>query len=636
MTMTAGGTPMRPARRLRDERGIALLTTLLVALAVSAIAIAAAMMTLNANLIGKNSERSATLDAVALAGLEEARSRINATPTLVPLGGYATLETNTTVKDASNAAIPKVIRTTYVGPTGITTGQYGVFASIISVAQDSFGNRVVRRLEVNQESFARFAYFTNQERDTTGGTIVFGGGDVLTGPVFSNDTIRISTALNPSVTFKSEVKTARIITNSGNASFTQPPQTGVRAIAMPTVADLNRLDSLAQVGATRFVGFTTGQPAEAVTRIEFLTFPVNGNPTGFFRVYQATNSAAGAAWATASLPAGNLRVSPNCGDFQLVAGNPRFLPAVSHTTGSAAPHNHNTTSTSANEDSSLTRTGSIAGGPASRCFLGGTPWLVSATGDSTFVANDANGAWVQAPSSIRALTGAYPDITARPDKDYLFPIDRNINSNFKGVVYVAGKVIVSGVVHGRVTVAAGSHIIIGDDVVYFQAPATRDCTTGDMLGLFAGGNVVVANNTINAPQTTNNQDSQNGPPGTQTFRSYDETRDETIDGVILTLNSFGAEDNGSGSNAAEPCNIGGSTAWGRGCLVIYGGVIMGRRSPVGTTRGTGDLKRDTYDACGATDPPPYFPTTGRYAKNRFYDMDPTTFNVAGWYSANQH
>ena len=80
------------ARLSRDERGIALLTTLLVAFAVSAIAISAAMMTLNANLIGKNSERAAVVDAAALAGLEEARSRLNTTRALYPTAGFTTLE----------------------------------------------------------------------------------------------------------------------------------------------------------------------------------------------------------------------------------------------------------------------------------------------------------------------------------------------------------------------------------------------------------------------------------------------------------------------------------------------------------------------------------------------------------------
>jgi hypothetical protein len=34
-------------------------------------------------------------------------------------------------------------------------------------------------------------------------------------------------------------------------------------------------------------------------------------------------------------------------------------------------------------------------------------------------------------------------------------------------------------------------------------------------------------------------------------------------------------------------------------------------------------------------PPPYFPTTGRYLKNRYYEIDPVGFTVAGWFAANQ-
>jgi hypothetical protein len=34
-------------------------------------------------------------------------------------------------------------------------------------------------------------------------------------------------------------------------------------------------------------------------------------------------------------------------------------------------------------------------------------------------------------------------------------------------------------------------------------------------------------------------------------------------------------------------------------------------------------------------PPPYFPTTERYFKNRYYEIDPVRFSVAGWFAANQ-
>ena len=71
---------MSRSRKVRNERGIALITVLLVALAVSGIALAAAMWTLNATLITKSGDRTATLNDIALAGLEEGRSQLNANP----------------------------------------------------------------------------------------------------------------------------------------------------------------------------------------------------------------------------------------------------------------------------------------------------------------------------------------------------------------------------------------------------------------------------------------------------------------------------------------------------------------------------------------------------------------------------
>ncbi|HQR19056.1 MAG TPA: hypothetical protein PK948_11820, partial [Gemmatimonadales bacterium] len=119
---------------VRNRRGVALITVMLVAFAASAIALAAVMMTLNANLVAKNTERVSVVDAAAIAGLEEARSRLNGTRGLYPNNGYVTLENNVPVKDAFNAAIPTVTRFIYFGPCGITSGQYGVVGSIITVA----------------------------------------------------------------------------------------------------------------------------------------------------------------------------------------------------------------------------------------------------------------------------------------------------------------------------------------------------------------------------------------------------------------------------------------------------------------------------------------------------------------------
>ena len=71
----------------------------------------------------------------------------------------------------------------------MTFGQYGVFGSIVSIAQDPQGNRVIRRGEVFQESFSKYAYFTTIE-----GSIVFANGDQIQGPVHSNDNITINSS----------------------------------------------------------------------------------------------------------------------------------------------------------------------------------------------------------------------------------------------------------------------------------------------------------------------------------------------------------------------------------------------------------------------------------------------------------
>jgi Tfp pilus assembly protein PilX len=630
---------------LRDRRGIALITTLLVSFAVSAIALAAVMMTLNATLVGKNSERASTVDAAALSGLEEARSRVNGNRALYPVSGYTTLESNVPVKDANNVVIPNLTRSTYVGPSGITTGQYGIVGSIISLTRDAFNNKVVRRLEINQESFSKFSYMTDIEKDTLGTVLSFLNNDQVRGPVHTNDTIRIAST---GATFYDQVTSAvSSMIGQSYGTFAKPPQLSVARIPMPTVADLNRLDSLAQVGNSRFTGSTAGDGGEARTRIQFLTIDVgvaNGGVQGFFRVYQGLDET----FVSASLPitstvtGGYLELSRNCGDSTGIVA-PIFLAAQYHDTTSSVAHKHGIIGTTnankiARRDASLTP----AAGLTTRCYLGGDSVLTKPGAGANWLiaANQPDGgAWVQAPSSIQTSLAALGTvITNRPDRNYLFPLSRAWNPNFKGVIYVAGKVILDGVIHGRVTVAASGSIIFGDDVTYYQNPATRDCTSGDIAGYFSGQSIIVSNNTMNASQTLNTDGSQIASPA-GTFRSYSLTKDETIHGFFLTLKTFGAESYGVGSNNAEVCSTGGTSTVGRGCLNTYGGLIQKNRGAVTQTvagGGTGYAKRYQYDACGATDPPPYFPTTGFFVKNRFYEMDPTRFNVAGWYAANQN
>ncbi|MGQ0703301.1 MAG: hypothetical protein ACT4PM_09250, partial [Gemmatimonadales bacterium] len=284
---------------MRNERGIALVTVLLLAFALSALSLGAAMMASNSTLVRRYNERLAIVNDAALAGLEEGRSRLNGTPSLWPDSNYVTLENGVAVYDANGTVIPGITRWTWAGPSGNSTGQYGIFGSIISQVVDNTNIRVVRRLEVNQESFAKYAYFTTIE-----GAIYFGGGDQIFGPVHSNDRIQIHSS---GARFWDVVRTAQYISNPQYGTFDVGYQENVNPIGMPTTADLQALKAYAQTGNTYFTGYSSGLEGEARTRVEFVPVDLNGDgditdeDEGFIKVYQGQGISS-SPWVTASRP----------------------------------------------------------------------------------------------------------------------------------------------------------------------------------------------------------------------------------------------------------------------------------------------------------------------------------------------
>ena len=615
---------MSRARIARDERGIALVTVLLVAFAVSGIALAAAMWILNAGLITRSGERNSTLHDIAVGGLEEGRSQINGNPALYPAVNFNTLENNVTVTDASGATVPNVTRSTYVGPDGLLGGQYGVFGTIISVVQDNFGNQAVRRLQINQESFAKFAYFTNVE-----GAIQFANNDQIRGPVHSND--RINIAATGATFFDSLTTSANSINGQPNGTFPGPaPRLNAAVIPMPTVAAFAALQVRANNAGMSFASNNLGNtPGEASLRLEFVSIDLNGDldstdaGEGFVRIYQDNVRP----WYVSGTITGNpgpnndIRRSPNCGAAipggAGVGTNGRFRTAADTNPAGAQ----------------IAAATNLLSHANRRCYLGGDPRLTALAWPLVNAADWAVvvGTWpvnqrgwrprpvgMGAPTTIAAFM-------ARPDNLYLWPISREYNPLWEGVIYVAGRVAVSGVVNGRVTVAAPNNIIVGDDLRMAIDPgsaAAADCAM--IAGLFSGDSIMVSNNTLNASQQIN---------GAGAWRLYDETTQEDIHATLLTLDIFGAENYAAGPNNAQLC---GATPSGRGCLNLSGGVIQNNRGAVGLTDGTGYIKRYSYNTCSSSDPPPYFPTTGRFVRNRIYELDPKGFNVAAWFAANQN
>jgi hypothetical protein len=577
-----------------DERGIALMVVLLVVVAVAAIVGGAALLSSGTALIGKNDARQSVLETAADAGLEEARSAINGNRALYPPpdSGFGVLEAGATVYAADGSAIPNVKRWLYVGPSGVTSGQYGVFGSIVSVTEDAQGDRIVRRADVNQESFSKYAYFTTQE-----GQIQFANGDQIFGPVHSDDDLHIAPS---GATFFGPVSTAKTIVGRANGIYKQGFKEHAPNIPMPTTADLAKLKAQAIIGNTAITSTLLGNAGQATTRIEFVALDLNTDgdssdaDEGFMKVYQVT-SAANAFWVVADTntwTTNGLRTSPNCGHVDPTG----FKTFERHTATTGAD-----AKAVAPGDTTKNR----------RCYLGGADILNS---PAVFQSSDSRGNWLPWVGPVDPRLSL---VGHSADAQYLWPITRALNPNFKGVVYVDGKVAVSGRLRGRLTLAATDNIIIADDITYVTNPGAVNCA--DILGLFSGQDVVVADNLINDPIPW-----ISGQPAAH----WDPVFDESIDGFILALGSFTAQNYSQGSKTAEPCAV---KKAGRGCLNVAGGIIQNARGAVGFTSGEGYVKRYSYDQCGASDPPPYFPTTGHFVPGHSYEVDATGFNIAAYW-----
>ncbi len=579
--------------RLQNRPGIALVVTLLVLIAVAAISATAATLSMNTQLVNRSEQQQGLLSDIALAGLEVARADLNGGADSVPDTGYVTLESNAVVRDASGHVIPGVTRSVYAGPRGVIRGQYGVYASIVSIARSGGGEEVVRRSDLRQESFAKYAYFTDVEPSN----ISFGGGDQIYGPVHTNDYLKVYSS---GATFHGTVTTAKTVQGSHYGHFDKGYDEGVARIEMPTTEDLNRLQTLATSGHMNFTGSTSGPSGQSTLRLQFVALDVNGdgNATdddeGFIMAYQASDPA----WVVADVPSTGLKYSPNCGHFHSNV----WVPVTEH------PNNGNDSKQAALSSSTA------------RCFLGGDSTIFNG-----FMPTDTmGGQWLAWPGTVdTALTNRFGTLA-----NYLYPMGRRFNPDFKGVIHVRGKVAVSGTLHGRVTLAATGNIIIVDDIVYATDPAApgREATCDDLLGLFSADDVIVADNAINSPQRPNTS----GWSGNNYF-TYDDTKDEFIDATVLALNTFTVENYAGGATTAERCE---SNVWGRGCLYLTGGIIQETRGAVGTIGspgGTGYTKRYAYDTCAASMPPPYFPTTGHFNRDRIFNVDPVGFNVGQYF-----
>ena len=569
----------------------------------------------------------------------------------MPATGYREITFNGGVlNDADGNAIPNIVVRVWAGPTGATSGQVGAFGSLIAQATDNTGGKVVRRLELAQENFARFAYWSNRENNA-GSPIFFGNGDVIFGPAWSNDTVRIldKGSLPFSAQFRDDFGTARTVIRPEQADFWKGYTERNRPITLPAPSSMSNLASYASSGRLNFTAPNAGTETQVRMRIEFINVDIDndGSATdpqdGFVRVYtlNATSTSPFLRGDQDADPASVTMRRALCGEWLTVSGVERFFTINAHenstairtylTSQNAGLFNNTTlnalafrtsgTLSDSDVQAIMSRTGTTASN-RSQCFMPGAPELNMGTGPvyggtpTTFRATgDGIGTWMAYGGAIDARV-----LARRPtEAAYLFPLHRSVNPGARGVIHVTGTTGVSGLLVGRVTLRTTGSVVILDDIRYGTNPAsTGRCV--DVLGLLAEKDVVVADNLLN-----NQVDSYRGSTTQANRRLLDDSKDLTLHAVIMSLNtSFRVQNHTSGATAGNPCN---GRDWGRGCLMLLGGLIQEARGPVGTSIGTGFIKQYTYDRCANLRPPPYFPTTGRFIDNRYMEIDPVGFDI---------
>jgi hypothetical protein len=639
---------------LPDRAGSALILVLVMTAGLAALAMSAIFMASSSSLMTKYYDRERNYRYAAEQALQVGVSRL-AKDTSIHLAdtGYIQLMSSATLTDAHGVTIPNTVVNLFVGMTGNTTGQFGQFASLVAEVHDSTGNtRYVRRLELMAQNFSRYAMFTNQFSSG----LCYGAGEFIRGLGFSNQ--GWYSCNNP--TYYDTIS-AVLTVSGGTPTYVLGSKSGAAPIAFPTVA---RLAALPGYASAANYSFTPN--AKGAMRIEFMA--INLNPTvdtdsseaneGFFRVFQDTVSTktAAAYYDQGTTSTDSIVFNQQCGDWHAMGptGTLEFFPYAVHSKlwfttlmkQSTATGGAGLTVPLLTAD---TLVGAVHGRAIvmshttprqARCYPSGDPHLVAverstASGlyhaadttkggfDTTFTPVTRRGYWVTWPGAVPATLTAD---TARKaaEKPYWFPLYRAYNANTKGVIYVNGSVYTSGILNGFVTLYASKDVYFTDDLTYVSDPASVIC--GNLLGVIAGDSVMIADNAMNSPQNPTTPGSPATSPGTMWMS---DNQSFYLDGVTMSLTgTVGVENPTLHAYNMTSCN---GTSIGRGCIAQIGGVIEQTISATwnaGGSGNTGFIENRGVDQCLYQQSPPYFPLTGKYTSNRYFEIDPNHYNVS--------
>ena len=327
---------------MRARRGSALILVLLMTLAVAGLAIAAIFMSSSAGLLSRFYDREREFRLSAESGIQIARSRLTRdTAMMIPDTGIRQLIAGAQMTDADGVTLPRGRVNVYAAVTGDTSGLFLPHITLVAVSYDDNGTRHVRRVDLERESFSRYALFA----DSFPSGRTHGPGNV-TGRVHTNQMWRGSTFGN------SYRDTVTAVTGvSGVGTFDIDSVVGVVPVPYPSdssFAWMHTLATSANLDVTPVSGGGRG------SRVEFVAFDADNNGTverheGFVRVFDLASSA--------GVDTSRLRGSPTvyvasgqryyrwdapiiqnqCGAFYLRVGRWHFFPIATHRAAWARP-----------------------------------------------------------------------------------------------------------------------------------------------------------------------------------------------------------------------------------------------------------------------------------------------------------
>ncbi len=704
--MRAANVPQTSGPAGRARRGSALFMVLVMTMALAALATSAVLLTSGGRLVTQYHDQERSLRYAAEAALQEGISVLNDDPYVLPSTGYVQIASNAQMFAADSSIIPGQVYDLYVGPTGAASKQQGRFVTVVAIAKDTARHRqFIRRVELNQETFAKFAYFSVNENG-----ICFGSNDRISGPLYTDDNVNVCAAPQKA-DFMDSVSAGGVVQAlpiPAADTFYKGYKINQPKIALPDTTKLATLYSFAAAGGTEFFSPNAGTDSTSVimSRLEYTAYDLNGDGDstqafeGYVKYYVTlpatkTMGKTGATLAKRdSIAIGYTRGgitrlydANNCGDWHYVMNDNGkyewdFFPYAAHLQAWYATLLTATDSAAGDARWSTEKThgaGTAAFGswtwfmdtltadpnPAyqPRCYPGGNPHLEAVERDSvnykTKMRSSAIGAiaafqyyqrggndttytdsvhsqmgyWATNPSAASNAYFTAALRTLHPDWPYLFPINSVVNPSFKGVVAVHGSVGVSGSVQGHITMYDNGSVAILDNL---RLTNSADTSCQHLIGIVAGNDILAADNGVNVPQGSN----------ITRFQMRNGSSDLYVQSTVMALSSWGAE--GVNANDAavppapmpwflplqQPCN---GQDYARGCLWVQGSIIQASRQTVnsgnGTTTGYGYAKQYQYDNCEVQNPLPYFPTTGRFTINNYYESDPTYFSVPALFSA---